>query len=178
MSDFETYLNAIENDGSNENDIDARAMDGEYMGSLNRSLALVMDEFYKAIRSVGVSASTGEGIDKLFVKIQEAAVEFQEVYFKELQKKIQDKKDAELERQTKDLQTLRKDLNDEKQQKQNQQEINENNKEGEYEEGEEGEYEDLEDGESEQLEVSKQENNKESSNDNDNNNNGTIDERI
>lgn len=32
----------------------------EYMGSLNRSLSLVMDLFYRNIRSVGVSAATGQ----------------------------------------------------------------------------------------------------------------------
>lgn len=46
MSDFEAYLNAIESDGSRGEE-DVGAGDGEYMGSLNRSLALVMDEFYK-----------------------------------------------------------------------------------------------------------------------------------
>lgn len=42
MSDFEAYLAAVDQGGSGES-----REDGEYMGSLNRSLALVMDEFYK-----------------------------------------------------------------------------------------------------------------------------------
>lgn len=75
MQDFESYLDALE--GQKE----------EYMSSMNRSLALVMDEFYKYvkriliwlifnsyarrnIRSCGVSAANGHGIDKLFGKVR------------------------------------------------------------------------------------------------------------
>ncbi len=57
MQDFETYLAALE--GQQE----------EYMSSMNRSLALVMDEFYRNIRACGVSASSGAGVDKLFAKV-------------------------------------------------------------------------------------------------------------
>jgi GPN-loop GTPase len=46
MADFESYLNAIESDGA-ESGGGGGGGDGEYMGSLNRSLALVMDEFYR-----------------------------------------------------------------------------------------------------------------------------------
>ncbi len=48
MTDFETYLNAIDGDSAHAEVSRAHA-DGEYMGSLNRSLALVMDEFYKSV---------------------------------------------------------------------------------------------------------------------------------
>jgi GPN-loop GTPase len=42
MEDFEAYLSAVDGAGAEGDE-----SDGEYMGSLNRSLALVMDEFYK-----------------------------------------------------------------------------------------------------------------------------------
>ena len=38
------------------------------------------------IRSVGVSAATGQGIAQLFVKIDEAGEEFKETYLPELEK--------------------------------------------------------------------------------------------
>jgi len=45
-----------------------------------------MDEFYSNIRASGVSAVTGDGVDELFGKIAEAAVEFNEVFLPELQR--------------------------------------------------------------------------------------------
>ena len=61
MNDFEQYLSAVEGEGGEGG--------GEYMSSLNRSLALVMDEFYQNILTVGVSAATGEGMEELFRKV-------------------------------------------------------------------------------------------------------------
>ena len=55
MSDFEKLQEALDNSG-----------DDSYMNSLNRSLALVLDEFYNALTAVGVSAASGDGIPELF----------------------------------------------------------------------------------------------------------------
>ena len=55
MSDFEKLQEALDNSG-----------DDSYMNSLNRSLALVLDEFYNALTAVGVSAASGDGMPALF----------------------------------------------------------------------------------------------------------------
>lgn len=55
MSDFEKLQEALDSSG-----------DESYMNSLNRSLALVLDEFYNALTAVGVSAASGDGMDALF----------------------------------------------------------------------------------------------------------------
>ncbi|CAN0376451.1 unnamed protein product, partial [Ectocarpus sp. 13 AM-2016] len=55
MSDFEKLQEALDTSG-----------DESYMNSLNRSLALVLDEFYNALTAVGVSAASGDGIQALF----------------------------------------------------------------------------------------------------------------
>ena len=64
MQDFEAFelaLNACET----------------YNANLARSLSLTLDEFYKDLKTVGVSAVTGEGFDDFLAAVQDAAVEFE-----------------------------------------------------------------------------------------------------
>jgi translation initiation factor IF-2 len=53
---------------------------------MNRSLSLVLDEFYKNINTVGVSSLTGEGMEELFFKIDNSAEEYNETYLIDLQR--------------------------------------------------------------------------------------------
>jgi len=102
MNDFEAYQNALDADSE------------EYMGTLNRSLSLVMDEFYKNIRRIGVSAVTGEGIIQLFENIDGTVQEFKESYLPELKKKYKEKKQNEEKQKEIQIQRIREDIKNSK----------------------------------------------------------------
>lgn len=98
MGDFEAYQDAIDVDGE------------EYMGSLNRSLSLVMDEFYRNIKTVGVSALTGAGMMELFEKIDESAIAFRECYLPDLARRTAERRAREEAKKEVDMERLQRDL--------------------------------------------------------------------
>lgn len=67
MEDFEAFQAAVSSDSS-------------YTSTLSQSLSLVLDEFYKNLKSVGVSAVTGAGMDSFFKAIESSAEEYMENY--------------------------------------------------------------------------------------------------
>eukprot|EP00812_Abedinium_dasypus_P010943 NODE_4530_length_665_cov_234.924590.p2 GENE.NODE_4530_length_665_cov_234.924590~~NODE_4530_length_665_cov_234.924590.p2 ORF type:complete len:190 (+),score=81.35 NODE_4530_length_665_cov_234.924590:3-572(+) len=58
----------------------ALSLETTYVASLARSMSLAMEEFYQNIRSVGVSAVTGQGCADFERALAEASKEFQESY--------------------------------------------------------------------------------------------------
>lgn len=79
MTDFEAFQAALD-----------QAQDESYMGSLSRSLSLVLEEFYNALRSVGVSAATGEGMAELFAAVDAAAQQYADEYLPDLLARIRE----------------------------------------------------------------------------------------
>jgi len=67
MSDLDAFTQALKSDES-------------YMSSLTRSMSLVLEEFYATIRSVGVSAMSGAGMEEMFKAIDELGAEYESVY--------------------------------------------------------------------------------------------------
>ncbi|GAA5883668.1 hypothetical protein JCM1840_007031 [Sporobolomyces johnsonii] len=84
MRDFEAFQEALMERRRTHGDEDGPG----YMDSLMNSMSLVLDEFYKHLRAVGVSAMTGEGMDELFDAVQEARKEYETEYKPELEKVI------------------------------------------------------------------------------------------
>ncbi len=64
MHDFETFQAALSNDES-------------YNSNLSRSLSLTLDEFYKDLTTIGVSAATGEGFDEFLAAVDAASVQYE-----------------------------------------------------------------------------------------------------
>lgn len=81
MEDFESFQEAL----ADRERLDA---DGEqtYMSSLMNSMSLVLDEFYKGLKCVGVSAVTGAGIKEFFTAVEEAREEYEKEYVPELKR--------------------------------------------------------------------------------------------
>lgn len=67
MEDFEAFQIAANSDQSS-------------MSNLTLSLSLVLDEFYKNLKSVGVSAVSGAGMDDFFKTVDASAEEYMETY--------------------------------------------------------------------------------------------------
>jgi len=67
MEDFEAFQAAVSSDQS-------------YTSTLTQSLSLVLDEFYKNLRSVGVSAVSGAGMEDFFRAIEASSEEYMETY--------------------------------------------------------------------------------------------------
>ncbi|BGO96834.1 XPA-binding protein 1 [Rhodotorula toruloides ATCC 204091] len=82
MRDFEAFQEALLERRQTHGEEDGPA----YMDSLMNSMSLVLDEFYKHLRAVGVSAMTGEGMDELFDAVREAREEYEKDYKPELEK--------------------------------------------------------------------------------------------
>ncbi|KNA21170.1 hypothetical protein SOVF_045580 isoform B [Spinacia oleracea] len=78
MKDFEAFHAALEADES-------------YTSTLSQSLSLVLDEFYKNLRSVGVSALSGAGMNEFFKAVDDSAKEYMDTYKVALDKRLAEK---------------------------------------------------------------------------------------
>ncbi|XP_010558454.1 PREDICTED: GPN-loop GTPase 1 [Tarenaya hassleriana] len=97
MQDFESFQAAIQTDNS-------------YTSTLSHSLSLALDEFYRNLKSVGVSAISGAGMDDFFKAIDASAEEYMETYKADLDKRRAEKERLEEERMRQNMEKLRKDM--------------------------------------------------------------------
>lgn len=77
---------------------------------LTRSMGLVLEEFYNTMRTVGVSAATGEGIGDLLEAIGEAKQEYFDVFLESIRAAKAAKATEEAKKQTKVMESVKGDL--------------------------------------------------------------------
>ncbi|KAL1201781.1 GPN-loop GTPase QQT2 [Cardamine amara subsp. amara] len=97
MEDFEVFQAALQSDNS-------------YTSTLANSLSLALYEFYRNIKSVGVSAISGAGMDDYFKAIEASAEEYMDTYKADLDKRKAEKERLEEERKKHEMEKLRKDI--------------------------------------------------------------------
>ncbi|KAM3572625.1 hypothetical protein VYU27_005366 [Nannochloropsis oceanica] len=100
MGDFEKFQEGLDRQGD----------DMGYSSTLIRSMSLVLDEFYKTLRNVGVSAASGEGVSDFFEAVDEAAREFEREYLPDLVERKEKREGEQEEMKNREMERLMKDL--------------------------------------------------------------------
>ncbi|OJD15577.1 hypothetical protein AJ78_04167 [Emergomyces pasteurianus Ep9510] len=117
MSDFEAFQAALREEedagtfGGAEGGVGGMGGGSGYMGSFLNSMSLMLEEFYRHLSVVGVSAMTGDGIDEFFEAVEEKRKEFERDYKPELEKKRKEREQAKDERREVELGKLLRDMN-------------------------------------------------------------------
>ncbi|KAH9987614.1 XPA-binding protein 1 [Russula compacta] len=100
MRDFEAFQEALATHQSTTDDEGAPT----YMNSLMNSMSLVLDEFYKHLKSVGVSSTTGDGVTEFFQAVEASREEYEREYVPELAR-VRAQREATLQKQKEDSTT-------------------------------------------------------------------------
>ncbi|OCK88462.1 uncharacterized protein K441DRAFT_588904 [Cenococcum geophilum 1.58] len=117
MTDFEAFQEALrkEEEGGSFGGVeggDSTLGGGSgYLGSLLNSMSLVLEEFYRHLSVVGVSAMTGDGVEEFFKSVQDKKEEFIRDYQPELERRRKQREKGKAERREKELGRLLKDMN-------------------------------------------------------------------
>lgn len=107
MADFEAFQTVLRND----QDLNGEGEGSSgYMGSLMNSMSLMLEEFYRHLDVVGVSAYTGEGFDDFLDAVKNKTEEFKRDYATERDQILEQRRKAEATRRTNDLTKLMKDV--------------------------------------------------------------------
>ena len=104
MTDYEAFTAAL-NAGGEDGDKGR----GGYMSSLTRSMSLVLDEFYRTLSHVGVSAVTGEGVDELLEAVKRERGRYYSEFLPGLRVKVERRQREEEERKERMREKLRRD---------------------------------------------------------------------
>eukprot|EP00177_Eucheuma_denticulatum_P006205 GFKZ01011318.1.p1 GENE.GFKZ01011318.1~~GFKZ01011318.1.p1 ORF type:complete len:401 (+),score=91.21 GFKZ01011318.1:227-1429(+) len=93
---------------------DAALKEDNFVGTLARSMAMALEEFYKNMRSVGVSAFTSEGMDQLVEAIKDAANEYEKDYRPALEERKRIRQEEEEERRKNQMGQFQQDRGNER----------------------------------------------------------------
>ena len=102
LTAFQAALDDAEEEGAGQ--------EGTYISSMVHSMGLVLEEFYRELRVVGVSSFTGDGMDELWEALSEATRKYQTQYRAELEARIQAQQSRQAEHRKEQLDKLMTDL--------------------------------------------------------------------
>lgn len=107
MTDFEAFQRALrESEEGNDEGVGGSG----YMASLLNSMSLMLDEFYKHLDLVAVSAMTGAGIDDFMKAVEGKCAEYERDYKPEMEKARAKRDEQKIKEKEKELQRLMKDM--------------------------------------------------------------------
>lgn len=106
MTDFEAFQRALRESEGNEEGVGGSG----YMASLLNSMSLMLDEFYKHLDLVAVSAMTGAGIDDFMKAVESKCAEYERDYRPEMERARAKRDEQKIKEKEKELDRLMKDM--------------------------------------------------------------------